>query len=428
MYDPIERSVAVAARSQVEALVGLPASTVEAVARRGAQDAKVDVDLIGDFLDVVLEAARQGRRIPHSALNACRLHGEEAADRGVALAAVLDLYLSSAWRLWGEIQHRAPKTSAATVATVAATLFRAADDAAEALAAGFEVAQRRSMRFEESLRRQFIEGLLGGGGNPDLLRERAAHLGFNLAGGHLVLAARNGHGVADAGQLLARVEGQVLAKLGGRDVVIATKESLLVCVFPVAEQDPTPELLAALVDVDEGPWRIGVGQSYAGATGVARSFGEALQALELSDRGARPSPIAYFNRLLADRLLTADPRLAAELVETVLGPLERSRGGAEPLVATLEAHFATSGNTTATARSLGLSPRAVVYRLARITDLTGYSPTEPNDRFVLEMAIRCRRLAFAPVPDPPQQPATDGGNGPKVGPVALVSRGRLATS
>ena len=92
-------------------------------------------------------------------------------------------------------------------------------------------------------------------------------------------------------------------------------------------------------------------------------------------------------------MLTADPRLAAELVATVLGPLERARGGAEPLIATLEAHFASSGNTTATARLLGLSPRAVVYRLNRVADLTKYSPSEASDRFALELAIRSRRLA-----------------------------------
>ncbi len=393
MGSSVTRAGTGASRSEIGALVDLPASKVETVARKGAQDAKVDVGLIGNFLDVVLDAARQGCRLPHGAVSACRQRGEEAAERGVALAAVLDLYLSATWRLWGEIEQRAPKANSITVATVAATLFRAADDAAEALAAGFEVAQRRTMRFEESLRREFIEGLLGGAGDAELLRERAAHVGFNLAGTHLVLTAQNSRRVADAGQVLARVEGHVLAKLGGRDVVIATKQNLLVCVFPISATDSTRDLLAALVEVEHGPWRIGVGQAHGGVTGVARSYGEALQALELADRDAQPGEIAFFNRLLPHRMLTADPRLAAELVATVLGPLERARGGAEPLIATLEAHFASSGNTTATARLLGLSPRAVDYRLNRVADLTRYSPSDASDRFALELAIRSRRLA-----------------------------------
>ena len=56
-------------------------------------------------------------------------------------------------------------------------------------------------------------------------------------------------------------------------------------------------------------------------------------------------------------------------------------------------HIAASGNVSATARALYLSPRAVVYRLERIAKLTGHSPQDPESRFVLELAVRSRRLA-----------------------------------
>ena len=62
-------------------------------------------------------------------------------------------------------------------------------------------------------------------------------------------------------------------------------------------------------------------------------------------------------------------------------------------IETLEAHIATSGNVSATARALYLSPRAVVYRLERIAHLTGYAPQDPGGRFILELAVRARRLA-----------------------------------
>ena len=63
------------------------------------------------------------------------------------------------------------------------------------------------------------------------------------------------------------------------------------------------------------------------------------------------------------------------------------------MIDTLEAYFAESSNITATARRLYLSPRAVVYRLERIAALTGHAVDRPDSRFVLELAVRGRRLA-----------------------------------
>ena len=387
------RSRATPTRSEVKRLVDPSNSKAELLAGQAAGDARVEADLLGDHLLAVIAAARVGRRLSQTQVIACRRQGEEAAERGVSMSAVLDLYLSATWRLWSDIESRAPQSGPAAVAAVAATLFRSADDAAEALAEGYEQAQRRTVRFEESLRREFVDDLLSGTAEPILLQERAARFGFNLAGSHLVAVARTGRRLVDAGPVHGRVEARVLATFGGRDVVVATKEGSLICVFPGAADDSAEDLARMLEETGEGPWRIGVGRPQPGAGGVARSYGEARQSLELADRGAVAGPVAHFNQLLPYRMLTADPGLAAELVGTVLGPLQRARGGAEYLIETLEAHIATSGNVSATARALYLSPRAVVYRLERIAHLTGYAPQDPGGRFILELAVRARRLA-----------------------------------
>ena len=65
------------------------------------------------------------------------------------------------------------------------------------------------------------------------------------------------------------------------------------------------------------------------------------------------------------------------------------------MVETLEGYFAESGNVSGTGRRIHLSARAVVYRLERIAQLTGYSPQDPEGRFVLEVAVRARRLLGA---------------------------------
>lgn len=379
-------------------LVGPAASTAERVGGQAADDARVEAALLGEHLPSVIDAARAGRRLSRADLDDCRRQGAAAAERGVAISAVLDLYLSATWRLWGDIQRRAPRSSPAVVAAVAATLFRAADAAAEALAEGYEQAQRRTVRFEESLRREFVDDLLSGTAEPDLLQERAARFGFNLAGSHIVAVARGDRRLVDTGPVHGRVETHVLATFGGRDIVVATKEGLLVCVFPSTARDPATDLARTLEETAEGPWRIGVGRPDAGPGGVARSYREARQSLDLADRAALAGPVARFEDLVAHRMLAADPGLAAELVDGVLGPLHRARGGAQPLIETLEAHVAASGNVSATARALYLSPRAVVYRLERIAKLTGHSPQHPEGRFILELATRSRRLAATPAP------------------------------
>jgi DNA-binding PucR family transcriptional regulator len=385
-------------RSALDALVAGATSASDEFAAAAARDARVEAGWLGDHLLAVVDAARSGSRLSSTDLDACRRQGEDAAGQGLALSALLDLYLSATWRLWADIERRARESDPATVAAVASTLFRAADDAAEALAEGYEHAQRRTIRFEESQRREFVDDLLSGAGEAAALQERASRFGFNLAGSHLVVVARTHRRLVDTGPVHTRVEGSVFAGFRGRDVVVATKGGLLVCVFPGAARDPVDELARTLEETGEGPWRIGVGLSHPGPGGVVRSYREAHRSLELAEQGAVSGSVARFDALLPHRLLIADPGLAAELVETVLGPLEGARGGAEHLLDTIEAYIDAFANVSATARALHLSPRAVAYRLERIAELTGYSPQEPEGRFVLELAIRSRRLATAPQP------------------------------
>ncbi len=363
-----------------------------------ARDAGVAPAMLGQYLHTVINIVRSGARLSRDDLETCRQQGEDAADQGIALSAMLDLYLSATWRLWAEIDTKAARSNAATVASAAATMFRAADDAAEALAAGYERSQRRTIRFEESLRREFVDDLLAGSGEPDLMLERAAQFGFNLAGAHQVAVARTDRRLVDAGPVHSRVEAHILASFGGRDVMVATREGLLVCLFPGAADDPALVLLRSLEDAGAGPWRLGIGRTGRGTAGLVRSYAEARQAIALADRLDRAGPVARFEELLPYRVLTADAGALSELVAKVLGPLQSARSGGQHLIETLEAHIAASGNLSATARSLHLSARAVGYRLERIAQLTGHSPNDPEGRFVLELAVRCRPLVAIEAP------------------------------
>ena len=77
----------------------VPADVLAQVAAGGAQDAGgVPVELLGDFLTVLTAAVVVGQPISTRQLRAYRSLGDTAAQQGVALRALLDLYLSAAWR------------------------------------------------------------------------------------------------------------------------------------------------------------------------------------------------------------------------------------------------------------------------------------------------------------------------------------------
>jgi DNA-binding PucR family transcriptional regulator len=81
-----------------------------------------------------------------------------------------------------------------------------------------------------------------------------------------------------------------------------------------------------------------------------------------------------------------------DLVRAVLVPLTHARGGAVPLLRTLEVYFAAGANTAEAARRLHLSVRAVTYRLDRVRTLTAHNPDDSADRFTLQTAVLGARL------------------------------------
>jgi purine catabolism regulator len=52
-----------------------------------------------------------------------------------------------------------------------------------------------------------------------------------------------------------------------------------------------------------------------------------------------------------------------------------------------------NGNTTAAARRLFLNRHSLMYRLRKVEELTGRDLKRHEDRFLLELALRLRRVA-----------------------------------
>jgi sugar diacid utilization regulator len=369
----------------------------------------VPVELLGDYLPLLADAATSGRR-PHPAeLEAVGLLGRRAAELGVSAGSAVQLYLSAARRLWQQLPMVIRSRDSDAVRVAAAAVLHVIDEAVASLAEGYNDARRQMVRWEETLRREFIEDLLRGDADVGRLVERAEPFGLDMARPHQVaLAAPTGR-LNDAEPAISRLEHAVVQWAGDRDVLVATKDGFIVVITPADTDVPGPRtgpktlgdlMLTELSRSPRArPWRVTAGRPYPGSYGIARSYEEAREGLAMAVRLHLDTPLIQAEQLLVYRVLLRDQPAIVDLVHSVLGQLVQSRGGAEPLLATLDAYFATGGVTTETARRLHLSVRAVTYRLNRIKTLSGYDPTDPAQRFTINAAVLGAKLLGWPKHD-----------------------------
>ena len=370
--------------------------------------------LLGDYLPAVLDAFGSGRRLSAAELAGYARSGEQAAEGGVALGGLVDLYLSATWRLWRELP--AGSYSPAVLRGAVLAVLHAADDAVAAAAGGFERAYLSVARREEAERQEFFEDLLSGrGGVADLLA-RGERLGLRLAGPHqvMVVGATGDGGVSLTG---IHIDSAVAEAAAPSSSLVVSRRGRLVVIVGTAGDDEAAGVARALAgalarqapgsadareprraDAREprraGPpsWRIAVGRPYPGPSGVVRSYDEAADALDAAQRVGLADDVVKAADLLIYQVLLRDRAAITDLVQTLLTPLARARGGAAPLLATLDAYYARGGVAVAAARDLHLSVRTVTYRLARVRELTGRDPSQPADALALQVAVIGARM------------------------------------
>ncbi|MFB9891086.1 PucR family transcriptional regulator [Planobispora takensis] len=360
---------------------------------------KVPADLLGGHLHVLDEAVATGRLPGREALDAYRTAGARAAELGVPLRDLVDTALAMA----EPAGHDGP---AGPGRAAGAALLPALRRVVSALMEGYENAQRLAIRQEESARREFVDDLLQG--RSDRLAERAEHFGLRLAESYVVAVARPA-GTAlrgDGDAMVRRIEQAMITRFGSHNVLVAVRDGMMVCVAPGGLGAATGEFTHHVRQAMEPGWRVGVGRPHRGPGGVVASYREAGNAIELGDRLGLRAAVLKAADLLVFPVLLRDREAIDDLVTTVLSPLLEARGGPEPLLATLEAVFAAQGNQTAAARKLGVSTRAVTYRLERVRRLTGFSPDDPTQRFTLETAVLGARLLDWPAQPLASRPRT----------------------
>ncbi|WP_327640781.1 helix-turn-helix domain-containing protein [Kribbella sp. NBC_00482] len=380
-----------------------------AIAEAAAGDSQAPLELLVEYLTLLADAAISGRRPREHELAIVRELGRRAAEQGIPAGRVVDLYLSAAWRMWRDLPDVVPYRDRDTVRASAQAVLRAVGEAIAVLVDSYQVATQQLVRQEESLRRELVDDLLRGDPDVSGIVERAEPFGLDLGRPHQVVLARPADGLPEGDTSVNMIELLILDRFGDREVLVATKEGLLVVLIPATTPSTAPRTITqdvgtlihdALLRHRPGrEWRVSTGRPYPGAYGIARSYEEAREALTLADRLRLEGAVVDARDMLVYRVLVRDQAAIADLIQAVLTPLTGARGGAEPLLLTLEAYFATGEVATDAARRLNISVRTVTYRLTKVKELTGHDPGDPGQRFALHIAVLGARLLDWPTRD-----------------------------
>jgi hypothetical protein len=222
------------------------------------------------------------------------------------------------------------------------------------------------------------------GGAAEALASRASTLGWDPAAPMRVVV---GSPAPDAPEELL---GDLRREAGrsGQSVLVGVQGSRLVVLLSEPPGLDTGGDIGTVVDAF-GPGPVVVGPLAADLAAAHVSARDALSGLRAAPGwpGA-PRPVDA-DDLLPERALGGDAAAHRRLVESCVAPLEAAGG---ELLHTLAGYLEGGGALESCARTLFVHPNTVRYRLRRVSDLTGRSPTDPRDGMVLRTALVAARL------------------------------------
>ncbi|MBP0449919.1 helix-turn-helix domain-containing protein [Kitasatospora sp. RG8] len=342
--------------------------------------------LVRANIEAVLRAESGG---PDGGDETARWTGRVKAEHGVPLPALLHAFRLGGLEIWEWAIARATTGAQATALLQRSSRFWAVLDrfSTAATEAYRQVADDRE-RQEEAARRIMLLGVFEGTSHATGL-PRA--LGLPDRASYRVVVGELGPDGADplpgvATRLAAlHVPSVWTTELGERLGLLA--------------QTGESDTAATLRVLGLAAARVGVSRPFTSPAGAPEALRQARIALECVPRSG--TGVHCHGTAPIDALLAAHPASAAELGADVLGPLLAGEDGGGALLATLDAWFAADGSTAEAARRLHCHRNTVLYRLSRIAELTGRTPTRPVDAAELYAALRAHRLGAArSFPDP----------------------------
>jgi len=259
--------------------------------------------------------------------------------------------------------------------------------AAEIYARAAELRGTWDARLEASV----VDAMLRGETDDSVL-SRASTLGWTSAQG-VVVVVGGGPGedthVADAAAELEAIRHQ--AAISGLDMLGAVQGDRMIIVLggsPLKDPDWTLEVVGRFVNsFAAGP--VVVGSHVDHLIDTAASTREALSGYRaVAGWPEAPRPVSSHD-LLPERALNGDGHARRALARELYDPLRQAGGG---LLETLVVFLDQGLSVEAAARTLFVHANTVRYRLRRVHEITGYSPSDPRDAYALRLALTLGRL------------------------------------
>jgi hypothetical protein len=309
--------------------------------------------------------------------------GEVRAGR--TLDALLAAYRVGARVAWRRVADagRAAGLEPDTLYVLAESIFAYIDELSAASAEGYALEQSAAAGAAEQRRRALVRLLVQEpAADPLAVQSAAEEIGWRLPRSLAALVVSG-----DAGAVLRGLPPGVLT-----GDAPGAQEAVCLLVPDPGGPKRRDEIARA---VESAGAHAALGPTV-GWTDAAHSLVRAVAALSLArggDLGGPPLVIA--DEHLPELLLAADPRLTADIVASVLAPLDGSTPAARArLSETLAAWLEEQGRATAVAERLGLHPQTIRYRIARLRELFGGRLDDPKGRFELALALHAERLAL----------------------------------
>ena len=271
-----------------------------------------------------------------------------------------------------------------------------------------ELAKLKAIAFAvEQTRGDWVQMWLSGGpGDDERILARAQQAGFNPSAQYLaaVFRALTPQGVSIPLDSFLSFTRDDLARrqiAGAAGAVVDVLVVLLPAEAVAAHtrvRRSVDDLRAALaVRVPGSEVSAGLGHPAAGLSALRESVREARDAVSIAQElGNREQTTFYGDLKLYQLLLAVKDRNLDQLrrfYRETMGALaehDERRGG--ELSRTLDGFFEANGNLARAAANLEVHRNTLVYRLERISELTGLDLDDPENRLVLHLALKVQRV------------------------------------
>ncbi len=225
------------------------------------------------------------------------------------------------------------------------------------------------------------------GETDETVLSRASTLGWHSSGGVVVVVGPAPE--TDAGPAVESVRRTAAA--AGLDMLGAVQGDRLVVVLggaALTDAAFAKQVTSRFVDCfGDGPVVIGPPVEHLmDASASTREAFSGFRAAAAWPEAPRPVEAAD---LLPERALSGDGHARRALARDLYDPLVAAGGG---LLDTLVTFLDQGLQVEAAARALFVHANTVRYRLRRIHEVTGYSPTDPRDGYALRLALTLGRL------------------------------------